>query len=83
MKRLKQFLTSPFHLLRPPQPMTSEAILHVKLQKRCVGLSRREKDFVHAQVKIAEHPSLKELFLSKARGSIFARPGSTTYAVYH
>lgn len=83
MKRLREFLTSPFHLLRPPQPIALEALLHVKLQKRCVGLSRREKDFIQAQVGAVSRPALKELFLSKARGSIFSRPGTTTYAVYH
>ena len=84
MKHVKRILTTPLHLFFAGAPLPAEDVLgRVKLQKRCVGLSRREKDFVQAQLGKATHPMLKELFLCNARGSIFSRPGTTTYAVYH
>ena len=83
MKRIKQFLTSPFRLLRPPMMIKPAESPRVKLQKRCVELSRREEDFVRAQVSDVSNPALKELFLCKARGSIFSRPGSINRATYH
>ena len=83
MKYVKRFLRGRFYALFPEPSPSGRALNHVKLQKRCVGLTRREKDFVQAQVSLATNPMLKELFLCNARGSIFSRPGSITYAVYH
>jgi len=83
MKRVKRFLTTPIRSLFSEPAFADNSFHRVKLQKRCVELSRREKDFVHAQVGIVSAPELKELQLRKARGSIFARPGSITREIYH
>jgi len=83
MKRIKKILTSPFHCLFPISPSVENLSARVKLQKRCVELNRREEDLVNAHVTAVAKPELKELFLCKARGTIFKRPGSITHAVYH
>ena len=83
MEHVKRFFSSPFKLIFSTQKTPAALGLPpVKLQKRCVELTSKEKDFVHAQVHIAQNPLLKELFLCHARGTIFSKPGSVTYAVY-
>lgn len=83
MERVKYLLFSPMHLPFWTNKQAYEVFTPVKLQKRCIHLTRKEKDFIHAQVEKASNYSLKELFLCHAQGTIFSKPGSITYAVYH
>ena len=83
MKRVKYLLFSPLHLLFVTENQKHPVFTPVKLQKRCVQLTRKEKDFVHAQAGKMSDYSIKELFLCHAQGTIFSKPGSVTYAVYH
>ena len=83
MRKLKRIFTAPLGSLfaaSAPQTLGGGS---VKLQKRCIWLSGRERDFVNAHADKVSPNELKALFLSKARGSIFSAPGSITHAVYH